>query len=122
MVKMSLWTLVFLLVLTGSYWWTHREKGPDPALKSVVASYVGFDGAINDPTGELGVNGKDDVSFQLKGDQLVIAYGKQLFRIDMVKDGQDVFRALQALGVTVEKGAGGQLTVRYHGEAVKRFE
>uniref|UniRef100_A0A4Y8Q756 Uncharacterized protein n=2 Tax=Paenibacillus athensensis TaxID=1967502 RepID=A0A4Y8Q756_9BACL len=122
MVKMSLWTLVFLLVWVGGYWWTHREKGPDPALKSVVANYVGSDGAIHDPTGDLGVTNKEDVSFQLKGDQLAISYGKQLFRIDLRKDGQDVFRSLQALGVTVEQDANGRVTVRYHGEAVKRFE
>ncbi|MFC4302798.1 hypothetical protein [Cohnella boryungensis] len=124
MVKTASTILLLILLLVGGYWWSqHQTSQIDPALKSVVSNYsLGPDGLIEDPTGALGIKGKDDVFFTKKKNVLEINYGKQEFSIEIDSYGEEIAGYLKKLGISIHSDQDGRIVVKFKGEAVTQFE
>ena len=121
-------TLVTVLLLIGAlivgYGWSQsRVPEIDPALQSIVRNYpIGPQGVIEDPTGELGVAGPDDVFYKFSKGKLEISYGKQRFSIDVNQYSEKLARYANLLGLSIEQLGEDGWMVTYKGEAVKQLE
>ena len=124
MTKTAISILLLIALLLGAYWWSQQHKPAiDPALLSVVRNYaLGADGIIQDPTGALGIESKEDVYFTRNKKELSIYYGKQQFIIDIDGYGDEVSEYLRKLGISIYSDKQGSLVVKFKGEAVTEYE
>lgn len=116
------WTLIFVSILIGGYWWIQKESGIDPALKSIALNYVNPEGILFDPTNSIGVSSIDNLGFEKKGNTVYITYGKQAFKVNLDKNINDAAQYLRSLGLTIELDHAGNVVLKYQGEVVKEFE
>ncbi|RED63013.1 hypothetical protein [Cohnella lupini] len=124
MIRSSIWTVLFVLLLTGGYLWTHKEEGVDSTLQSIIKNYVGADGRIYDPTNELGIKDIDNIGFAKKDDTLEITYGKLFFEVDVhtYEKINEVAEYLKPLGITIQFNNEGDVQLKYNGKPVKEYE